>query len=179
VILNDRKAFVADIELRHGKRLRQFFARRLRGAAADTVPDLAQETFLRLLRVDRHETIRSGEAYLFTIALHVFRQHTLRRAAVPESVEIDALANEVAGESADDPLAQAEIQQRLAWLQSALRQLSPKARTTLLLHRRDGYTLEEIGAQLGISRAMAVKYLGQALAHCRKALQDKARQDVS
>jgi RNA polymerase sigma factor (sigma-70 family) len=165
----DNRAFVERLELQHGQRLRQFFARRLRGAAADAVPDLVQETFLRLLRVDRHETIRSGEAYLFTVALHVFRQHTLRRASVPEAVEIGAVAEESRAEAGDDPAARAETQQSLEELQNALQGLSLKARATLLLHRRDGYTLEEIGNRLGISRAMAVKYLGQALAHCRKA----------
>lgn len=175
---SDNRTFVQKLERQHGQRLRQFFARRLRGAAADVVPDLAQETFLRLLRVDRHELIRSGEAYLFTVALHVFRQHTLRRAAVPEAVEIDALADEAQPEGRDDPVVRAETQQCLEELQSALEQLSPKARTTMLLHRRDGYTLEEIGRHLGISRAMAVKYLGQALAHCRKFIQDKHRQDA-
>lgn len=45
MIQDEKKAFVARIEQRHGQRLRQFFARRLRGAAADAVPDLAQETY--------------------------------------------------------------------------------------------------------------------------------------
>jgi DNA-directed RNA polymerase specialized sigma24 family protein len=51
--------------------------------------------------------------------------------------------------------------------------LSPKAQATLLLHRRDGYSLEEIGAQLGVSRAMAAKYLAKALFHCRQRLQER------
>jgi DNA-directed RNA polymerase specialized sigma24 family protein len=54
-----------------------------------------------------------------------------------------------------------------------LQQLSPKAQAVLLLHRRDGYSLEEIGAQLGFSRAMAAKYLSKALLHCRQRLQVK------
>jgi RNA polymerase sigma-70 factor (ECF subfamily) len=58
-------------------------------------------------------------------------------------------------------------------LQSALRELSPKAQATLLLHRRDGFSLEEIGAQLGVSRAMAAKYLAKALLHCRQRLQER------
>jgi DNA-directed RNA polymerase specialized sigma24 family protein len=48
-----------------------------------------------------------------------------------------------------------------------------KAQAVLLLHRRDGYSLEEIGKQLGFSRANAAKYLSKALLHCRQYLRDR------
>ena len=130
--------------------------------------------FLRLLRIDHHETIRSSEAYLYTVAFHVLHQHVLRRSAMPEAVEITALIDELESEPGSDPVRQFETRQQLEELQGALQQLSPKAQAVLLLHRRDGYSLEEIGAQLGVSRAMAAKYLSKALLHCRQRLLDKA-----
>jgi RNA polymerase sigma factor (sigma-70 family) len=169
VALSDKQAYVADIERQHGRRLRRFLASRLRHAASD-VPDLVQEVFLRLLRIDHHESIRSSEAYLFTIAFHVLHQHTLRQSAMPEAVEITALIDEMESAPESDPARQAETQQRLEELQHALQQLSPKAQAALLLHRRDGYSLEQIGERLGISRAMAAKYLSKALLHCRQRL---------
>src|SRR5690349_15747418 len=109
--ISDKRTFVADIERQHGRRLRRFIASRLRHHAAD-IPDLVQEVFLRLLRIDRHETIRSSEAYLFTVAFHVLHQHVLRRSAMPESVEITALIDQM--ESTErDPATQVETQQRL------------------------------------------------------------------
>jgi RNA polymerase sigma factor (sigma-70 family) len=170
--LTDKQAFVAEVEREHGVRLRRFLASRMRHAA-DDVPDLVQEVFLRLLRIDNHETIRSSEAYLFTVAFHVLHQHTLRRSATPEAVEISALIDEMESAPDSDPATQAEAHQRLEELQGALNQLSPKAQAVLLLHRRDGFSLEEIGARLGISRAMAAKYLAKALLHCRQRLQEK------
>lgn len=170
--LNDKQAFVADIEKQHGQRLRRFLASRLRHSAAD-VQDVVQEIFLRLLRIDHHETIRSSEAYLYTVAFHVLHQHALRRSAMPEAVEITALINEMESAPQTNPLTHAETQQQLEQLQEALQQLSPKAQAVLLLHRRDGYSLAEIGARLGVSRAMAAKYLSKALLHCRQALQKK------
>lgn len=163
----DKQAFVADLARQHGGRLRRFLASRLRSAATDA-PDLVQEVFLRLLRIDRHETIRSSEAYLFTVAFHVLHQHTLRRSATPEAVDISALVDERASAPESDPANRAETQQRVDDLQKALEQLPPKAQAVLLLHRRDGYSLEEIGTRLGISRAMAAKYLAKALLHCRQ-----------
>jgi len=170
----DKKTFVAEIERQHGQRLRRFLASKLRNRAAD-VPDLAQEIFLRLLRIQHHETIRSTEAYLYTIAFHVLHQHTMRRAAVPEAVEITALINQMESETDIDPAKQVECQQQLEGLQDALSQLRPKAQAVLLLHRRDGYSLEEIATRLGFSRANAAKYLAKALVHCRQHMHEKSR----
>ena len=169
--LSDKQSFVADIEKQHGQRLRRFLALRLPHRAAD-VQDLVQEVFLRLLRIEHHETIRSSEAYLYTVAFHVLHQHFLRRSAIPEAVDITALINEMESAPQSDPAKQVETQQQLEELQGALEQLSPKAQAVLILHRRDGYSLEEIGARIGISRAMAAKYLSKALLHCRQRLRE-------
>jgi len=168
----DKQVFVAQLEKQHGQRLRQFLAGRLRHRLAD-VPDIAQEVFLRLLRINHHETIRSSEAYLFTVAFHVLHQQSLRRSAMPESVEISALIDEMESTPENDPARRAETMQQMEELQVAIRQLSPKAQAVLLLHRRDGYSLDEIATQLGFSRANAAKYLSKALLHCRQALQAK------
>lgn len=169
---SDKQVFVAQLEKQHGHRLRQFLAARLRHRLAD-VQDIAQEVFLRLLRINHHETIRSSEAYLFTVAFHVLHQHALQRSAMPESVEISVLIEEMESAPDTDPLRRAETQQQMEELQAAVSQLSPKARAVLLLHRRDGYSLDEIARQLGFSRANAAKYLAKALLHCRQALKEK------
>ena len=148
-------------------------ASRLRHRTAD-VPDLVQEVYLRLLRMGRHETIRSSEAYLFTVAFHVLHEHLMHRAAVPEAVEITTLIEEMESDSGVDPLNRAETEQQMEQLQHAIEQLPSKAQAVLLLHRRDGYSLEEIGEQLGFSRANAAKYLAKSLLHCRQLMkQDK------
>ena len=59
-----KQAFVAELEKSHGSALRRYLAARMRNAAAD-VPDLVQEVFLRLLRLDNHEAIRNSQAYLY------------------------------------------------------------------------------------------------------------------
>jgi RNA polymerase sigma-70 factor (ECF subfamily) len=70
-----------------------------------------------------------------------------------------------------DPTLQLAAQQCLNELQIALDNLSPKVRATFLLHRRDGLSLDEIGAALGISRAMVKKNLVKALMQFRLRLQ--------
>lgn len=170
---DSQNVFVAGMAARHGERLRRFLAARLRNAA--DVADLAQEVFLRLLRVQRHDLIQSPEAYLLTIASHVLHQHMLNGAKVPEPVDItDALVDaNLVVES--DPVAQLHLQRRLEALDSALGRLSPKTRAVFLLQRRDGCTVDEIAARLGISRGMVKKHLAIAVMRCSRQLDGKGR----
>jgi RNA polymerase sigma factor (sigma-70 family) len=165
-----RENFVTAIASRYGARLRRFFTLRLRNEA--DAADLAQEVFLRLMRVNRHETIRYPEAYLFTVASHVLHQHTLRQANTPASVDISEVFAELQSTSSDDPAARAEGQQRLNDLERALTLMPPKISSALLLHRFAGLSIEQIGRKLGVSRPAAKKYLARALMQCRDALED-------
>jgi RNA polymerase sigma-70 factor (ECF subfamily) len=170
-----KHAFVTDIATKHGRRLRRYLAARLRNAA--DVSDLVQEVFLRLLRVDRHESIRNPEAYVMTVAGHVLHQHTLRSAAAPETLgTLDVLLDLQAAIELD-PVAQLDAQRRLAELDRTLERLAPNVHATFVLHRRDGMTLEEIARQLGVSRPMIKKYLAKALLECRVHLDPEERRD--
>ena len=167
----DKQAFVTALVSEHGQRLRHFLAQRLRNAPND-VSDLIQEVYLRLLRIPQHETIRSPQAYMFTIAFHVLHQHKLATAAAPEAIDPIALAAEFdASLSGEDPAMQIENRERLGELDRVLRELPRNAYVCFVLHRRFGYTLEEIGEQLGVSRAMIKKHLARAVAHCRERIE--------
>lgn len=167
----DSNAFVADIAAKHGRRLCRFLAARLRNGA--DIADLAQEVYLRLLRVQRHEQIRNPEAYLLTIAGHVVQQHALASAASPETMDItDAVVDANIAEEAD-PAAGLHLEQRLAALDRALARLSPKARAVFVLQRRDGCTVDEIAVRLGISRSMVKKYLAKAVLQCSRQIRSE------
>jgi RNA polymerase sigma-19 factor, ECF subfamily len=171
-----RRSFVAEIASRYGRRLRRFFTQRVRNRA--DAPDLAQEVFLRLMRVEHHESIRSPEAYLFTVASHVLHQHTLRQASTPASLEISEVFAELQLTSNDDPLARVDALQRLEEVERALARLPPKVCSTLMLHRFGGLTVEEIARQLGVTRPAAKKYLARALTECRDVLEEEERKEA-
>jgi len=156
--------FVERLATEYGQRLRRFFSVRVR--QIHDIPDLAQEVYLRLLRVDRHELIRNPENYLFTVASHVAYQHTLRQATHPVSVDITELP-ELQAENSGDPLDHVDHAQRLNRLEALLKQLPPRIAATLVMHRLGGYTVQEIADQLGVSRETAKKYLARAVEHCR------------
>jgi RNA polymerase sigma factor (sigma-70 family) len=161
----DNRSFVASIAARYGHRLRRFLSVRLRNTA--DVPDLAQEVFLRLLRVEGCESIRSPEAYLFTIASHVIHQHAVRRSSEPVSVDISEVFSELRAPSTDDPPDRVAHAQRLDELERMLAHLPARVATALVLHRIAGYSVQEVGDQLGVSRETAKKYLARAVEHCR------------
>jgi RNA polymerase sigma factor (sigma-70 family) len=161
----ENRSFVASIAARYGPRLRRFLSVRLRNAA--DVPDLAQEVFLRLLRVEGCESIRSPEAYLFTIASHVIHQHAVRRSSEPVSVDITEVFSELRSPSSEDPPDQVEHAQRLDELERILAYLPTRVATALVLHRVAGYSVQEVGDELGVSRETAKKYLARAVEHCR------------
>jgi RNA polymerase sigma-70 factor (ECF subfamily) len=162
----DPRAFVAGVASQYGRRLTRFLAARLRNTAE--APDLAQEVYLRLLRMDRPELIRNPEAYLFTVASHLLNEHTLRQTAAPITVDIGEIFGELHTVPDDDPAEHADRQQRIQKLEHIVEKLTPRVQAALLLHRRDGYTLEEIGARLGVSRDMVKKYLAKALDYCHR-----------
>jgi RNA polymerase sigma-70 factor (ECF subfamily) len=155
---------VTDLVASHGTQLRRFVFARARNLA--DVPDIVQEVYLRMLRIPNIDSVRSPEAYLFTVA-----QHTMRQSATPPAVEVTQLLNEPATTHDTDPALALEAQQCLERLQRALEELSPKARATFMLHRRDGLSFDEIASRLETSRPMVKKYLMKALLHLRLRLQ--------
>jgi RNA polymerase sigma factor (sigma-70 family) len=164
-----KQAFVTAIEKTHGRGLRRFLSARMRNAS--DVPDLVQEVFLRLLRIEDHETIRNPQAYLYTIASHVLHQHALRLSASTEAVRFVDVVAELGAGVDEDPAVEIETEQRFEALGRALEQYSPNAYATLVLHRCDGIPLKEIGPRLGVSYTMVKRYLAQALTYCQQRLE--------
>ena len=167
--LEPKHAFVTALEKSHGHKLRRYLAARMRNAAAD-VPDLVQEVFLRLLRLDDHEAIRNSQAYLYTVASHVLHQHALRQSASGEIADLADIAAELERSDAD-PARQLEIEQQFEQIGESLRRESPRAYATLMLHRCHGLPLQEISEQLGVSYSMTKKYLAKALKHIEQQLE--------
>lgn len=167
--VEDPQTLVADLEASHGDQLRRFLVARVRNVA--DAPDIIQEVYLRMLRIPNIESIRSPEAYLFTVAQHVVQQHTLRQTATPPSVELTQMLDLPSATPDIDPVLATDAAQCVEQLQGAIEELSPKVRATFLLHRRDGLSLEDIATRLGLSRAMVKKNLMKALMHFRQRLE--------
>jgi RNA polymerase sigma-70 factor (ECF subfamily) len=167
--VDDPQTLVADLATTHGEQLRRFLVARVRNVA--DVPDIVQEVYLRMLRIPNIESIRSPEAYLFTVARHVVQQHGLRQTATPPSVELTQMFDIPSTTPEMDPVLATDAAQCVEQLQGAMEELSPKVRATFLLHRRDGLSIDDIGNRLGISRPMVKKNLMKALLDFRQRLE--------
>jgi RNA polymerase sigma factor (sigma-70 family) len=165
----ENQALVAGLVASHGQQLRRYLLMRVRNAA--DVPDIAQEVYLRMMRVPNVESVRSPEAYLFTVAQHVVQQHTLKQSAAPPSADLARMLTERQTVPYSDPALEVHADQCLHQLQGGLDALSPKVRATFLLSRRDGLSFDEIALRLGTTRHMVKKYLMKALTKLRHGLE--------
>ena len=161
-----KNALVKQLFAAHRGALQAFFYRRVRQRA--DASDLAQEVYLRMLRVKDLSTIRSPEAYLFTIAANLAQEHNVKSRASGRSLDIndDAVQEQLAelpsfGQECD---AEARGQR----LQEVLLELPAKCQAAVALHYWRGLSYAEVGTQLGISSHMVKKYVQRALAHCRR-----------
>jgi RNA polymerase sigma-70 factor (ECF subfamily) len=163
-----KHAWLEEVVHRNDRDLKRYLSQRVTNRAE--AEDLAQEVYLRLLRIERQDLIRSPEALLFRIASNaVFEWRLLARNRLPHSpAELDALESLEGDPSAD--LWRAELTSALT---TALGQLSPKCRAVVVLHRREKLTYAEVGVQLGISVGMVKKYLAHGVASCREHLRKR------
>jgi RNA polymerase sigma factor (sigma-70 family) len=164
----DAQGMIEGLVASHGDQLRRFLLARVRNIA--DVPDITQEVYLRMLRVSNVESVRSPEAYLFTVAQHVLQQHTLKSSALP-TVELDKILNTRTPTAHPDPALELVAAQSLDRLQETLDKLSPKVRAVFMLSRRDGLSFDEIAVHLGVSKPMVKKYLMKALMQFRQRLE--------
>ena len=171
----DHQSLVTGLVESHGQQLRRYLLSRVRNSG--DVPDIVQEVFLRMMRVPNVESVRSPEAYLFTVAQHVVQQHTLKQSAIPPSADLERLLRERSPDlSYTDPALEVHAEQCLECLQDGLDKLSPKLRATFLLSRRDGLTFAEIAVELGTTKHMVKKYLMKALTKLRHGLEETEAQ---
>lgn len=140
---------------------------RMRLPSEDDARDLAQEAFLRLIRLSDDHFLQHPEAYLFRIASNLVYEYWLR--SKPGITDPDTEPENLPSRQ-PTPETLVGQQQALGELQRVIDVLPPIQREVVLAHRRDGKTYAEIALDLEISRDMVKKHLGKALARCRQCL---------
>jgi RNA polymerase sigma-70 factor (ECF subfamily) len=131
------------------------------------VEDIAQEVYLRVLRLRDLGHVRNPEAYLIRIASHVIGEWRLRSQQA-RNHDSDELTSLVDGSNPELDLEYSLAQDRL---DRALATLSPVVRTTVILRVRDGLTHEEIAERLTASRHQVRRNLARAYVELRGQLQ--------
>jgi len=161
-----KKAFIERLFAEHRGALQAFFHRRVRTKHA--AADLVQEVYVRMLRVNDTDAIRNPEGYLYTVANNLVFEHAVLERHAGNTVEFDQPRIESELASTEDPEQLLDTEVRVTRLREVLQQLPPKCRAAIHLKYRQGLSYQEIAERLEISPHMVQKYLGQALAHCRR-----------
>ena len=161
-----KKTLVGRLFAEHGSALQAFLYRRVR--RHPDAAELAQEVYVRMLRVPDMSAIRNPEAYLYTVASNLAKEHARQEPRDGGVLDVD------------DPLVQEQLaelpafagqldsEQRIRRLREVLRQLPAKCQAAVVLQYWHALSYEEIAQRLGVSTHMVKKYLSQALVHCRR-----------
>ncbi len=161
-----KKTVVARLFAEHRGALQAFLYRRVR--QRPVAAELAQEVYVRMLRVPDIGAIRDPGAYLYTVASNLARDHARRERQDGTVLDVD------------DPLVQEELaelpgfagqldaEQLIKRLSEVLHQLPPKCHAALVMQYWQELSYEEIALRLGVSTHMVKKYLSQAMAQCRR-----------
>ena len=150
---------------RWNRSLFQFLRRRVRSSV--DVQDLAQETYLRLLRARDLSEVSNPLAYLLQVASHVALEWCDRQ---PRSDSMVVLHEDML---VDGQLPELELDARLSEqrLENTLASVSPMMRAVLLLRLRDELSYEEIAAQLRITDRQVRRYLARGYERLREAME--------
>lgn len=126
--------------------------------------DLAQDTFLRVLR-HRHEldALREPRAYLTTVARNLLINHVRRQAL--EQAWLDAVAH-LPQAMAPSPEQRLLVLETLREVDRMLDGLPSKAREAFLLAQLDGLTYREVALQLGVTERTIKRYMAEAFTQC-------------
>jgi RNA polymerase sigma-70 factor (ECF subfamily) len=146
--------------------LRRFLGRRV--SASVDIEDLAQETYLRLLRARDLSDIRNPQAYLLRVASHVVSEWRTRQPppGLVDPLDEQTLLAMVSTELTPDvALSRQDIER-------ALQQVPPITRAVVLLKFRDGWQCKEIARVLQLTERQVRRHLTQGFERLRRALVD-------
>jgi RNA polymerase sigma-70 factor (ECF subfamily) len=165
-VANPQPSLVVRLFAEHRDGLLAFLRRRVR-ARADA-QDLAQEVYLRMLRVRDLAAIRDPVPYLYKVANNLVKEQAVLDRRQASGIGIDELATREQLETLPAFDGELDAAQRAARLRNVLRHLRPRWQAALELRFTHGLSYREIAIRLGVSPQMARKYVERALLHCRR-----------
>jgi RNA polymerase sigma factor (sigma-70 family) len=153
----------------HNQALLRFAAAKL--GSEQEGREVAQEAYVRLLQLERPETISHLRAFLFKTAsnLAMDRLRARRRAPfVQGAIDADLVAFELS------PERQCAGDQMIGVLTAALAELPKNCQTIFVYYRIEGLDRSEIAARMGLGERMVRLYMARTLEHIRRRLDEAA-----
>jgi len=166
----DGQLCIHEIFRRHHASLIRFLRRRL--SIGDDADDVAQETYIRMMRYEGSREILSPCAMLYRVAVNVANDHGR---AAQARWSADHCAIEDVQIASDQPSAERAVlaEQTLNLLLDAIEHLPPKCKEVFLLSRERGMTYSEIADHCGISVKMVEKQISRAMEICLRKIEGR------
>jgi len=165
-VADPKPSLVERLFAEHRGALQTFFWRRIRSKA--DAADMAQEVYLRMLRISDQAAIRNHVLYLYTVANNLVKEHAVLDRRQASGIDIEEVATHEQLETLPAFDGELDTAQRVERLRVVLKQLRPKCQAAVELRFTHGLSYREVALRLGVSPQMAKKYVEQALVHCRR-----------
>ena len=132
------------------------------------IEDIAQETYLRLLRARDLQGISNPQGYLLRVASHVVAEWCVRR---PPNEKLDGVNESFL---IDERTPEFELDANLSQtvLNRALEHIPALTRTILLLKYREDYQCKEIAQKLELTERQVRRHLTRGVESLRGAMLD-------
>ncbi len=138
--------------------------------------EVAQEAYVRLLKLDEPDTISHLQAYLFKIASNIAVDRMRSQSRKPQHIPFDGVTEKIA--APESPLDQRlDAQRQLLLIREIVNELPPKCRKAFLLYKFRGRSYLEIAETMHLTQSMIRKYVLRAIVYCRTRL-DEEHKDV-
>jgi RNA polymerase sigma factor (sigma-70 family) len=156
---------LAEVARNHHNALLRYL--QARTGSREEAREVAQEAYAKMLALDRPGTISFLEGYLWKIAGNLAINRRLQRNV---RKRLDAIALFEVERFERSPEVLVDAGQRMALLERALGELTPRCLEAFVLRILDGLKFDEVAAEMRISARMAKMYVARALEHCQQSL---------
>jgi RNA polymerase sigma factor (sigma-70 family) len=165
----DRSGWVAALFAAHNRALLRFLTCRLK--SSQEAKEVAQEAYVRMLRLDAPDGVGYLRAFLFKTAANLAADR-LKSAARRERIDQLEFFDDVQCEPSPEQGLSAE--QELQAILQILDELPARCRYAFVMHRFHGNSIAEVASSMNLSVRTIQLYVERALVFCRDRLRESS-----
>jgi RNA polymerase sigma factor (sigma-70 family) len=163
---DQRAAMIERLFRDHNEALIRFLALRLR--SQQEAKEVAQEAYVRLLKLDQPGAVSFLRAFLFKTAANLAVDRIRHEQTARHATRDIKFMEEFGGHPTPEQFASDAEQLKL--VQKLVNELPPKCRRAFLLHKLHGLDFADVAKQMGLGERMVRTYVVRAVIYCRAGL---------
>jgi RNA polymerase sigma factor (sigma-70 family) len=164
--VESRAALVERLFREHNEALLRFLVAKLQ--SSQEAKDIAQEAYVRLLKLDVPDAVSYLRAFLFKTASNLAIDRLRSRKSETRRLEMEFFEEPLTEPNPEHGFLAAED---LQLIERSLARLPAKCRQAFLLRRLDGLSCAEIARRMRIPERTVRHYIVEAIVYCRSRLE--------